>query len=35
MSKEKITLTISDLEKEITRAFIHGQGNGKMMETGL
>jgi hypothetical protein len=35
MNKENITLTITELEEEITRAFIHGQGNGKMMEVGL
>ena len=35
MNKENITLTITELEEEITRAFIHGQGNAKMMEIGL
>jgi len=35
MSKENIKLTIKELEEEITRAFIYGQGNAKMMEIGL
>ena len=34
MSK-KITLTVEELEKEIKQAFVHGQGNSKMMEAGL
>ena len=34
MSKQ-ITLTREELEKEINQAFIHGQGNGTMMEAGL
>jgi len=34
MSKE-ITLTVEELEHEITQAFVHGQGNGIMMEAGL
>ena len=34
MSK-KITLTIEELEHEITQAFVHGQGNSIMMEAGL
>ena len=34
MSKQ-ITLTQEELEKEINQAFIHGQGNGTMMEAGL
>ena len=34
MSK-KITITIEELEREITRAFVHGQGNSIMMEAGL
>ena len=32
MSK-KITLTIEELEHEITQAFVHGQGNAIMIET--
>ena len=34
MSK-KITLTIEELEHEITQAFVHGQGNAIMIEAGL
>tara|TARA_R110001599_G_scaffold162562_1_gene351799 strand:+ start:12 stop:233 length:222 start_codon:yes stop_codon:yes gene_type:complete len=34
MSK-KITLTLEELEKEIEQAFVHGQGNGIMIEAGL
>jgi len=34
MSK-KITLTVEELEKEIKQAFVYGQGNSKMMESGL
>ena len=34
MSK-RITLTQEELQKEITQAFIHGQGNKEMMEAGL
>ena len=34
MSKE-ITITIEELEHEITQAFVHGQGNSIMMEAGL
>jgi hypothetical protein len=34
MSKE-LVLTQKELEKEIRQAFIHGQGNNKMMEAGL
>ncbi len=34
MSRE-ITLTQEELEKEIKKAFIHGQGNREMMEAGL
>ena len=34
MSKE-ITITIEELEREITQAFVHGQGNSIMMEAGL
>ena len=34
MSK-KITLTVEELEHEITQAFVHGQGNGIMIEAGL
>ena len=34
MSKT-ITLTQEELEKEIKLAFIHGQGNAEMMESGL
>ncbi len=34
MSKE-ITLTQEELEREIKLAFIHGQGNQEMMESGL
>ena len=34
MSK-KITITIEELEREITQAFVHGQGNSIMMEAGL
>jgi len=34
MSK-KITITIEELEHEITQAFVHGQGNSIMMEAGL
>ena len=34
MSKE-IKITIEELEKEIKQAFIHGQGNKEMMESGL
>ena len=34
MSKT-ITLTQEELEKEINQAFIHGQGNGALMEAGL
>ena len=33
MNKE-ITLTKEDFEKEIKLAFIHGQGNGALMEAG-
>ena len=32
---EKITLTQEELEREIKRAFVHGQGNAEMMEAGL
>ena len=32
---KKITLTQEELEKEIKRAFVHGQGNAEMMEAGL
>ena len=32
---KQITLTQEELEKEINQAFIHGQGNGTMMEAGL
>jgi hypothetical protein len=32
---EKITLTQEELESEIKRAFVHGQGNAEMMEAGL
>ena len=34
MSK-KITITREELEREITQAFVHGQGNSIMMEAGL
>ena len=34
MSKQ-ITLTQEELEKEIKQAFIHGQVNQEMMESGL
>ena len=32
---EKIILTQEELEREIKRAFVHGQGNAEMMEAGL
>ena len=32
---EKITLTQEELEREIKRAFVHGQGNLEMMKAGL
>ena len=32
---KKITLTQEELEREIKRAFVHGQGNAEMMEAGL
>tara|TARA_R110000822_G_scaffold139699_5_gene277284 strand:+ start:2856 stop:3167 length:312 start_codon:yes stop_codon:yes gene_type:complete len=32
---KKITLTQEELEKEIKQAFVHGQRNAEMMETGL
>ena len=35
MMSKQITLTQEELEKEINQAFIHGQGNGTMMEAGL
>ena len=31
----KITLTLEELEHEITQAFVHGQGNAIMIEAGL
>lgn len=34
MSK-KITITIEELEHEIKQAFVHGQGNAIMMQSGL
>ena len=34
MSK-KITITRKELEREITQAFVHGQGNAIMMASGL
>ena len=34
MSK-KITITREELEREITQAFVHGQGNAIMMASGL
>jgi len=35
MNKKNITLTITKLKEEITRAFFYGQGNGIMIEVGL
>ena len=35
MMSKTITLTQEELEKEINQAFIHGQGNGALMEAGL
>lgn len=32
---EEITITIDRLKEEIKSAFIHGQGNAQMMESGL
>ena len=32
---KKITLTQEQLEKEIRQAFVHGQVNQEMMESGL
>jgi hypothetical protein len=32
---KKIILTQEELEREIKRAFVHGQGNAEMMEAGL
>ena len=32
---KKITLTQEELEREIKRAFVHGQGNAEMMKAGL
>ena len=32
---KRIILTQEELEREIKRAFVHGQGNAEMMEAGL